>query len=621
MKFKSKKFMKVTMSMLVILVCGAIASADSLNPNDASIAGNLQLWLDASVGVTTQDNSMYGSPCSTTDVTLWADQSGNSNNLSQSTITLMPELVSNAMNGQPVVRFEGTGLNSMIQEFMEGSFATPLDMNTGTFFCVMSLNVDESSTPRHSIIDFTPASADNGYRVGRSTVGVFSEHYGEVIEGEDTRMQLVDISVDYATPFLLTENYQKAGPVDQFYVNQERVAAGWNGGRDDTTLLEPISTIRLGTRMYNEAYNWFLGGDVAEIIYYDRQLTSEEQLGVEQYLTAKYALPEPPIVVEDPGPWPSDYADAIMADTPAVYYRMDETYGEVLHDVSGNGLDGKFVGTNLTYAVDNPLTLDAGNKAMGFSTDTYVEVTDFDGLLNVGTEQDFSFELLFKTEDTASIIGMFEKGDTNASIWGRLQSGLPRVLLDYGSTSDSAMGETAVNDGEWHQLVFVADRDTALQLYIDGTLVGEDTDLVGGSIDNSFAMNLGKFGTYFFNGELDEFAIFGEALTLEQIQAHYDAAFGESDKIAGDANKDGKVDGSDVTILAGNWQKGVGDGLTASWEEGDFNGDGKVDGSDVTILAGNWQYGVEAAASAVPEPSTIVLLLAAVASLMVTRRR
>ena len=90
--------------------------------------------------------------------------------------------------------------------------------------------------------------------------------------------------------------------------------------------------------------------------------------------------------------------------------------------------------------------------------------------------------------------------------------------------------------------------------------------------------------------------------------------------IAGDANNDGKVDGSDVTILAGNWQKGVNDGLTASWEEGDFNGDGKVDGSDVTILAGNWQYGVEAAASAVPEPGTIVLLISAITSLLIWRR-
>ena len=78
--------------------------------------------------------------------------------------------------------------------------------------------------------------------------------------------------------------------------------------------------------------------------------------------------------------------------------------------------------------------------------------------------------------------------------------------------------------------------------------------------------------------------------------------------IPGDANKDGKVDGSDVTILAGNWQYGV-TGGGATWGMGDFNGDGKVDGSDVTILAGNWQYGVTVAATSVPEPSTFVGLL------------
>ena len=78
--------------------------------------------------------------------------------------------------------------------------------------------------------------------------------------------------------------------------------------------------------------------------------------------------------------------------------------------------------------------------------------------------------------------------------------------------------------------------------------------------------------------------------------------------IPGDANDDGKVDGSDVTILAGNWQYGV-TGGGATWDMGDFNEDGKVDGSDVTILAGNWQYGVTTAAAAVPEPSTLILLI------------
>ena len=97
----------------------------------------------------------------------------------------------------------------------------------------------------------------------------------------------------------------------------------------------------------------------------------------------------------------------------------------------------------------------------------------------------------------------------------------------------------------------------------------------------------------------------------------------ETPKIAGDANNDGKVDGSDVTILAGNWQAGVGapNPDTVTWEMGDFNGDGQVDGSDVTILAGNWQYGVDAAAAAVPEPSTLLLLVGMIGSLLLVRRK
>ena len=79
--------------------------------------------------------------------------------------------------------------------------------------------------------------------------------------------------------------------------------------------------------------------------------------------------------------------------------------------------------------------------------------------------------------------------------------------------------------------------------------------------------------------------------------------------IPGDANEDGVVDGSDVTILAANWQYGVNmENPDATWWMGDFNGDGVVDGSDVTILAGNWQYGVDAGSASVPEPGTLALL-------------
>lgn len=91
--------------------------------------------------------------------------------------------------------------------------------------------------------------------------------------------------------------------------------------------------------------------------------------------------------------------------------------------------------------------------------------------------------------------------------------------------------------------------------------------------------------------------------------------------LAGDANGDGQVDGSDVTILADNWQYGVTGTPDATWEMGDFNGDGKVDGSDVTILADNWQAGVATAAAAVPEPSTMAMMLALITFGLIGLRR
>ena len=52
----------------------------------------------------------------------------------------------------------------------------------------------------------------------------------------------------------------------------------------------------------------------------------------------------------------------------------------------------------------------------------------------------------------------------------------------------------------------------------------------------------------------------------------------EDDGCLGDLNGDSVVNGSDLTILLGDWE-GPG---------GDVNGDGTTDGSDLTILLGFW---------------------------------
>jgi MYXO-CTERM domain-containing protein len=70
--------------------------------------------------------------------------------------------------------------------------------------------------------------------------------------------------------------------------------------------------------------------------------------------------------------------------------------------------------------------------------------------------------------------------------------------------------------------------------------------------------------------------------------------------IAGDANLDAAVDGSDYTLWADHY------GMTdLSCGEGDFNGDGVVDGSDYTRWADN--YNADGGTPS-PEPAALALL-------------
>ena len=82
--------------------------------------------------------------------------------------------------------------------------------------------------------------------------------------------------------------------------------------------------------------------------------------------------------------------------------------------------------------------------------------------------------------------------------------------------------------------------------------------------------------------------------------------------VAGDADLDGKVDGSDLAIMATNWL-GAGNWLLA-----DFTGDTVINGSDLAIMATNWNFGVSGG-SPVPEPTTLILL--GIGAVTLIRRR
>lgn len=102
--------------------------------------------------------------------------------------------------------------------------------------------------------------------------------------------------------------------------------------------------------------------------------------------------------------------------------------------------------------------------------------------------------------------------------------------------------------------------------------------------------------------------------------------------IPGDANLDGKVDFSDLLIVAQHY--GLSSG--AMWGDGDFNNDGSVGFDDLLILAQNYGTGVtpaelarlnpafradvERAFAQVPEPCSAAILAMATATLLRRRR-
>jgi probable HAF family extracellular repeat protein len=83
--------------------------------------------------------------------------------------------------------------------------------------------------------------------------------------------------------------------------------------------------------------------------------------------------------------------------------------------------------------------------------------------------------------------------------------------------------------------------------------------------------------------------------------------------VPGDADGNGTIDFSDLLTLSQNY------GKAGMWTQGDFTGDGKVAFDDLLGLAQNYGHTLSPTASAVPEPSATISILAA--SLLLSRRR
>ena len=100
-------------------------------------------------------------------------------------------------------------------------------------------------------------------------------------------------------------------------------------------------------------------------------------------------------------------------------------------------------------------------------------------------------------------------------------------------------------------------------------------------------------------------------ICLDNTTTHKDTV---ESALAGDADLNGTVNGSDLNTVLSNYNKTGYSGVTG-WEAGDFDGNGTVNGSDLNTVLSNYNQ-VASATAAVPEPSTLLLAAAGLAGLL-----
>jgi RHS repeat-associated protein len=211
------------------------------------------------------------------------------------------------------------------------------------------------------------------------------------------------------------------------------------------------------------------------------------------------------------------YADQVVADGASAYWRLGESGGTAAADFLGPNV-GSYSGSP-TLGVAGGVV---GNTAVTLNGTTQYASVPAAPALDLGDV--FSIELWFKRGSIGTLQGVLDKGTTGgvapliyfaADNTLRLATSSARVAV----VSSSAITDTA----SWHHAVFTKSGGTA-HVYIDG-VVNDHAGTATTFANSSNGVYLGREvgGTSYFNGSLDEVAIYKTPLTATQVLAHYNA--------------------------------------------------------------------------------------------------
>ncbi len=360
--------------------------------------------------------------------------------------------------------------------------------------------------------------------------------------------------------------------------------------------------------------------------------------------------------------------NVVLQDEPSIYWTMgtltgpgDAVMATVGEDINGAPLDAVLEGNGGLPTVVEGIVPTATDGAMLFDASLGQSLFVADSPATNDTPDNLgvtnrTYELWFQARNLPEPGAenrqiLFEEGGTTRGLAIYLdgtQAGDPTEADLYvmttnlaeepwggeagpGATDPEFAVRATIQKGETYHLVYVIDKPDNVQTDLNGDLIGylngEEFDRVenkaGLWFDHSDDTGIGRpyadtvfhdgivpganaSGLYFFDGIIDEFAIYdGKSLTAEQVRAHYLAGIGSEEIAIADFISD--VPRSDVgQAVTLSWEVNAFDMLTISPGVGDVSGNtANGEGSAVVNPTETTTYTLTATVGGVEQTRTV----------------
>ncbi len=236
--------------------------------------------------------------------------------------------------------------------------------------------------------------------------------------------------------------------------------------------------------------------------------------------SGKWGQSETDTILLDRGVTPSAYADAVLADSPAGYWRLGEAGGTTANDAAGANTGTYTNAPTLDSA--SLLAADTANRSVRFDgSNDHVRIPNSTGL---NPSQRVTVEAWIKPEAlpaAGSFASIAAKRESYA-----LQFNGPRLeltIMQNGTRRRTQAPVGAVVAGQTYHVVGTYDG-TNTRLYLNGTQVAT-TALTGAIGPATNGLNIASWdgSGELMRGNVDEVAVYGTALSAARVAAHYTA--------------------------------------------------------------------------------------------------